>query len=324
MRSSRRGGPRLARAAAGLALLVLPACVRGQGAATAPAPRSQPTRTDTLALRRTIDSLVAAYKGVGVVGYDIRNLDTGERLALRADEPFPTASLIKVAILVTLYDEVEKGRIGLDDPLTLLAIDQVPGSGVLQFMHPGLTLSVHDAAWLMSTLSDNTATNLLLDKLDIRRVWAKMDSLGLHRTRVHAKVFKRDVSSVAMDSSVKYGLGVTTPHEMADLFTRLAQGRAVSPKADSAMLAILENNTDDQLMERYLLGVRSAHKTGAVDEARTECSLLYLRSRVIACLFTNDNQDQRWILDSEPQVFMARVGEAIARAWGPPPSVATP
>ena len=209
-----------------------------------------------------------------------------------------------------------KHEISLDDPLTLLAVDRVPGSGTLQFMHSGMILSVHDAAWLMATTSDNTATNLLLDRLEIRRIWAKMESLGLPHTKIHHKVFRGDVTSVAPDSSKKYGLGVTTPDEMATLFTLLARGKAVSPAADSTMLDILEHN-DDQvlLLQRYAGGVRAAHKTGAVDEARTECSLFYLRSRVVACVFTKENVDQRWILDSEPQLTMARMGEAIVRAW---------
>jgi beta-lactamase class A len=66
--------------------------------------------------------------------------------------------------------------------------------------------------------------------------------------------------------------------------------------------------------------VRAAHKTGATDAVRTECSLFYLASRVVACVLTKDNVDQRWVIDTEPQVTMARMGEAIVKAWGPPPS----
>ena len=203
--------------------------------------------------------------------------------------------------------------------VTLLDIDKVPGSGSLQFMHDGATITVHDAAWLMATQSDNTATNLLLDRIIIRRVWAKMESLGLMHTKVHSKTFLR-ISSVAMDSSAKYGLGVSTPNEMAHLFVLLAKGQAVNPGADSSMLDILEHNEDNTLLQRDLDNVRAAHKTGAVDDARTECSLFYLRSRVVACVFTKDNKDQRWILDSEPQVTMAHMGATIARAFGLPDS----
>ncbi len=257
------------------------ACAATAGHSTAG--RVPIVRADTAALRHTLDSIADAHHGV--VGYSIIDLETGSRISRRGDETFPTASLIKVSILVTVYDLVARGQLSLDDPLTVLKIDQVPGSGIIQFLHNGTVLTVHDAAWLMSTISDNTATNLLLDRIIIRRVWAKMDSLGLQHTRVHSKSFLRN-SSVAMDSSVKYGLGVTTPNEMAHLFELLALGKAVNPTADSAMLDILEHNTTDFMLQRYAGGARAAHKDGETDAVRTECTLWYLRNRVVACVMT--------------------------------------
>jgi beta-lactamase class A len=273
------------------------------------------TRTDTEALRRTLDGIANSHRGV--MGYSISNIDTGERLSLRGDETFSTASLIKVPILVTLYDLAEQKQLSLDDPLTVLKIDQVPGSGVLQFMKPGLTLTVNDAAALMIVLSDNTATNLLLDRIIIRRVWQKMEALGLPHTKVHSKTFLR-ISSVAMDSSVKYGLGVSTPNEMARLFELLAQGKAVNAKADSTMLALLANNADGELMQRNIDGLAAPHKTGATDSVRTECALFRLQSRVVACGFTKQNADIRWLVDNEAQVALGKLGAAIVAAWPRP------
>jgi beta-lactamase class A len=288
-------------------------------AAVAAPARAQTTRSfaraDTAALRKQLDTIAAAHHGV--LGYSVINLDTGERLSSRGDETFSTASLIKVPALVTLYDLVSKGELSLEDPLTVLKIDQVPGSGVLQFMHPGMSLSVHDAAVLMIVLSDNTATNLLLDRVIIRRVWDKMEKLGLPHTKVHSKTFLR-ISSVAMDSSVKYGLGVSTPNEMAHLFELLAQGRAVSPAADSAMLDILANNTDGELMQRAIDSLRVPHKTGATDSVRTECALFPLQSRVVGCGFTKQNRDTRWVVDNEAQVSLGKLGAAIVAAWPRP------
>jgi len=279
-----------------------------------PAARAQQpfAHADTAALHKQLAALAAAHHGV--LGYAISNLDTGERLSLRGDETFPTASLIKVPILVTLYDLVEQKQLGLDDPLTVLKIDQVPGSGVLQFMHPGMSLTVRDAAVLMSVLSDNTATNLLLDRVAIRRVWQKMESLGLGHTKVHSKTFLR-ITSVAMDSSVKYGLGVSTPNEMARLFGLLASGKAVTPSADSAMLDILRSNADGELMQRTVEGVVVPHKTGATDSVRTECALFRLQSRVVACGFTKQNRDIRWVVDNEAQVTLGKLGAAVVAAW---------
>ena len=277
------------------------------------ASRLQIVRADTAALRKKLDSIADAHHGV--VGYSVIDLETGARINRRGDETFSTASLIKVPILVTVYDLVAKGQLSLDDPLTVLKIDQVPGSGIIQFLHNGTVLTVHDAAWLMSTISDNTATNLLLDRIIIRRVWAKMDSLGLQHTRVHSKSFLRN-SSVAMDSSVKYGFGVTTPNEMAHLFELMALGKAVSPAADSAMLDILEHNNTDFMLQRYIAGARAAHKDGETDAVRTECTLWYLRNRVVACVLTKENKDQRWVLDNEAQLTLANMGLAIVNAFG--------
>ena len=291
--------------------LGMPACVGGQQAATKPAPVSF-AHADTAALRRSLDSLAGAHHGV--VGYTVHDIDTGERLERRGDETFPTASLIKVAVLVTVFDLVEQGQLSLDDPLTLLKIDKVPGSGILQFMHDNATLTVRDAAWLMTTTSDNTATNLLLDRIVIRRVWAKMEKLGLPHTKVHSKVYLR-LASVAMDSSVKYGLGVTTPNEMSHLFELLARGKAVSAKADSTMLDILAHNDDYLGLQRHVDSLTVPHKTGATDQVRTECALFPLQSRVVACVLTKENVDQRWLPDNEAQVMMGWMGDAIVKAW---------
>ena len=304
--------PRLLRFAAfaALALVVtLPGCARAQS--TVPAP----VRADTASLHHTLDSLAAAHRGV--VGYAVHNIDTGERLERMGDETFPTASLIKVPVLVTVFDLVQKGQLSLDDQLTVLKIDVVPGSGILQFLHPGMIITVRDAAWLMTTISDNTATNLLLDRIIIRRVWEKMEGLGLPHTKIHSKSFLRS-SSVAMDSSVKYGLGVTTPNEMARLFGLLADGKAVGGVPDSTMIDILLHNTDNELLQRFTDGARAAHKTGATDAVRTECSLWFLPARVIACVMTKENVDQRWVIDNEAQVMLGRMGESIVGAWRGP------
>ena len=301
-----------------LAVLSAPGCASGQAARTDVMTRSY-QRADTAALHRTLDSLAGAHRGV--VGFTVHNLDTGERLERRGDETFPTASLIKVAVLVTVYDLVAKGMLGLDDPLTVLRIDKVPGAGVLQFLHDNSTITVHDAAWLMTTLSDNTATNLLLDRIIIRRVWDTMEKLGLMHTKVHAKVFLRN-ASVAMDSSVKYGLGVTTPNEMARLFALLAAGKGVSAAADSTMLDMLAHNEDYDKLQRYVTGLDVPHKTGQTDRVRTECGLIPLQSRVAYCVLTKENADERYMIDNDAHVMMAHMGDAIVRAW--PRRVAPP
>jgi beta-lactamase class A len=281
-------------------------------AAPRAAARSVTTRADTGALRRSIDAIADAHRGI--VGYSITNLETGEHLERRGDETFSTASLIKVPVLVTLFDLAEKKQLTLEDPVVLTDIDKVGGAGNLQFLRTPLTLPLWDLAWLMSTLSDNTATNLILDRIKIRRVWQKMEALELPHTKVHSGSMTR-IGTVSPDSSAKYGLGVTTPNEMAQLFTLLAQGKAVGPVADSTMLWILRHNADDTKLMRFNYGVRAAHKTGDVDTSRTDCGIFYLPARVVTCVLTKENVDKRYWTDSEGNAVIARIGEAVVKAW---------
>ncbi|MBY0488707.1 MAG: class A beta-lactamase-related serine hydrolase [Gemmatimonadaceae bacterium] len=276
------------------------------------AAQSTPRRDAPAALRRTLDSLAAAHRGV--VGYSITNLATGEHLERKGDETFPTASLIKVPILVTLFDLAEQKQLSLDDPVVLTPIDKVGGAGELQFLRTPATFRLWDIAWFMSTLSDNTGTNLILDRIKIRRVWQKMEALGLPHTKVHSGSMTR-IGSVAPDSSAKYGLGVTTPNEMAQLFTLLAEGKAVSATADSTMLDILANNRDDMKLARFAYGVPLAHKTGDVDQARADCGVFTLPAKVVACVLTKENADTRYWGESEGNTVIARIGEAVVKTW---------
>ncbi|HEX2211513.1 MAG TPA: serine hydrolase [Longimicrobium sp.] len=273
-------------------------------------------QADTAALRRSIEQITRGYEGV--VGVSVRNLATGQSLSIRGDETFPTASLIKVAVLVALLDEVAKGSIRLDDPITMIARDQVGGSGVLQHLHNGLQLTVEDAARLMIIISDNTATNLLLDKLNVRTVWTKMEALGLPHTKIHSKTFIR-ATSVAMDSSVKYGLGVTTPDETVQLFTMLHEGRAVNPRMDSLALAILRGNEDWNKLVRWLPdGATAAHKSGDVDQSRNDCGILYGPDAPVAlCVMTRENRDTSYATDNPANLLIARIGAEVYRFFNP-------
>lgn len=275
--------------------------------------RAAAVRVDTAALRRTLDALATSHRGV--VGWWVHDLESGATLGTRADEPFPTASLVKVPIAVAVMERVAQGTLALGDTLVLRDGDKVPGAGVIQHLHDGLTLTVRDALYLMLAHSDNTATNLLLDVVPMRTVNAAMETRGFARTKVHAKVFRGSTTSIAPDSTRKYGLGVSTPSEMGRLFARLAEGAMVSPAADSLLLSLMDENVDGELLQREVSGVRAPHKTGATDSVRTECALFFLRHRVVACAFTRANADIRWRLDSEPQRLLGAMGAAVVDAW---------
>lgn len=273
-----------------------------------PTAAQQPLRS----LRPALEERIARHQGV--VGLAIIDLATGDTLSIRGDEPFPTASVIKVPVLVEVFHQVENGRLRLEDPIVMLDVDKRPGSGVLQYLTAPLQITVRDAAFLMIALSDNTATNLLVDKVGIRAVTARMDSLGLPRTALHSKVFDRS-SSVAPDSSARWGLGVTTPNEMARLFAMIHRGEAVSPEASREMLRMLRAQFYTDAIPRYLpAGTTVAHKTGSIDAARHDCGIVSSREPVrdyVLCVFTKENQDRSWRTDNEAHVLIADLARLV-------------
>ncbi len=270
-------------------------------------------QTGLASLRPALERRVASFHGTaGVVVMDPK---TGESVAIRGDEPFPTASIIKVPILVELFQRVEDGDLSPDDPIVMLDIDRQPGSGVLQFMQAPHELTVHDAAYLMIVVSDNTATNLLIDKLGIRNVNVRMDSLGLPRTTLHSKTFLRS-TSIEMDSSKVYGLGVTTPMEMAKLFALIYRGEAVTPEASEQMLEMLRNQQTQIGIPRLLPDtIQVAHKTGEVDQSRHDCGIVYDDVRdFIVCVLTKDNEDTSWRPDNAAYALQADIGRIAYQA----------
>lgn len=265
---------------------------------------------DTTQLRQELEQIAAAH--AGIAGISVLNLISGESLSIRGHETFPSASLIKVALLVTLLDEAEQGRVRLDERSTMIARDRVGGSGILKHMASGTSLTLEDLAWLMITLSDNTATNLLLDKVDVRTTWTKMEALGLPHSKIHSKTFRRE-TSIALDSSAIYGLGVTTPDETVRLFALLHEGRAVSAPLDSLAIRMLLANQDGALLTRWLpAGTRVAHKTGSVDRARNDCGIMYTPAAPIAlCVMTRENEDTSYRVDNPAHLLAARVARAV-------------
>ena len=262
-------------------------------------------------LRPQLERRIALHKGT--VGLYVKDLSTNETLSIRGAEQFPSASVIKVPILVELFAQVERGPIKLTDPMIMLASDQRPGSGVLQFLSPPHTLTVGDAAMLMIVLSDNSATNLIIDKVGIRNVNARMDSLGLRATRLHAKVFLGSSTTIDTAATRQWGLGVTTPVDMGTLFERMYRGTAVSDSASKRMLDMLRRNFDYEEIPRLLpAGVSVAHKTGKLDASRSDCGIVYNPGRdYVLCIFTKENQDRSWRLDTEARVTIGELARMV-------------
>src|SRR4051794_29618927 len=155
-------------------------------------------------LESRIAPLIKAHKGVVAVA--VKNLDTGESFEVRADEPMPTASLIKFPVMVEAYRQAAEKTIDLGSTVTLKKADKVPGSGILtDHFSDGATFPLVDAVHLMIAFSDNTATNLVADRIGLKSTAETMEKMGYPNTKLHSKVFRRD-TSVFPDRSKRFGL----------------------------------------------------------------------------------------------------------------------
>ncbi len=259
-------------------------------------------------LADAVKAIIDRHHGVSAVA--IKNLQTGESFTYNGDKPMPTASLIKLPVMIATYQAVQDGKVSLDDMIELKAEDQVAGSGLLStHFSPGLKLSLRDAIRLMISMSDNTATNLVIDKIGLPTTNQCMATLGCKETQLNSKVFRRD-TSISPERSQLYGLGSTTANEMLGLVERLYKHELVSKAACDQMIEHLYACEDKIKVPRLLpLGTRVAHKTGSVSQSRTDAGFIDSPAGPIAfCILTNENQDQRWTDDNEGDAFCAEVG----------------
>jgi beta-lactamase class A len=259
-----------------------------------------------------LHELISAHKGKVAVA--LKHLGTGETFFDHADDVMPTASLIKLPVMAEVYFQAEAGKIKLDDMVTLTKDEMVQGSGILtDHFSPGAKFSLRDAVHLMIVYSDNTATNLVLDKIGIKPVNDRMAGLGLKETRINAKVFKGSTTSVDPARTKQYGLGSTTAREMLTLLEMLDKGELVSADASKAMLEHMKKCEDKDKFPRFLpKGVTVAHKTGSVSDARTDAGLLYFKEGPVALvILTNGNQDKSWTPDNAGNKLCADAAKAV-------------
>jgi beta-lactamase class A len=270
-------------------------------------------------LEARIAPLVKEHKGKVAVA--VKNLTTGETYYINPDDAMPTASLIKLPVMVETYAQAKDAKVKFDTKLTLTKDDKVPGSGILTaHFSDGATFPLRDAVRLMIVFSDNTATNLVLDQIGIPSTNKRMAELGFKNTKVNAKVFKGSTTSIDPEATKKFGLGSTTAREMVQLLELIEAGKVVSPEACKEMLGHLKACDDKTTIARHLpAGVVLAYKTGAVSNARTGAGIAYLKTGPVAfCVLTNENDDKRWLRDNAAEVLLANVAKEVYDHFGVP------
>ncbi len=245
------------------------------------------------------DTLRARISGFsGTVTLYAKNLDTGVAVGIGEADPVRTASTIKLPILLSVFDAVARGKAKWTEPLTLTAAEKVSGSGVLGTeFSDGVQLPMRDVAHLMMVLSDNTATNMILERFSADAVNAYLDTIGIGTTRSMRKV-RGDGNQLKLPSgwsaagklpeNQKYGLGVSTPRDMVTILERLERGEIVNAEASKEILAIMKRCRDDSGIRRRMGDLKIANKTGSLDALRSDVGIVYSKGGRIAMAITVD------------------------------------
>jgi beta-lactamase class A len=287
------------------------------------------SRAAAPSLTEKVSALARSH--AGKVALYAENLATHEQVTVNADEAVQAASVIKLSILYHVLLEVRAGRARWNERIALTKDDQVAGSGVLLFFDTPLSLTLHDVVSMMIDVSDNTATNLLIDRFGIEAINRDAEAIGLKNTHLHKKVFKPAAGVLPADYE-KFGLGKTTPREMAALAVRIGTcrlGDGLRTDADKALcseaIGILRHQFYRDAIPRYIEKVDSseegtaiANKTGALDAVRNDVALIGTRrGLVVISAFTYDNADRSWESDNAAEVCIAKMAQAIVNAWAP-------
>jgi beta-lactamase class A len=258
-----------------------------------------------------VKPLVASFKGK--VSLFAKNLDTGETYGLNPDERVRTASTIKIAVMIEAFARVAEGKAKWTDEVVLTKEKKVSGSGILFELSDGLKLTLRDAVTLMMLVSDNTATNLVLDVLTTDAVNARMESLGFKQIKIMRKVGSGGESAAGKDpENKKYGLGMATPREMVLVMEKLERGEIVSPAVSKEMIDLMKREQDRNAIGRSLWNVPMASKYGALDRLRSAIGILYTKKgRIAMAISCDDMPEIMWSVDNPAYLLMSRLSEVL-------------
>ena len=238
-----------------------------------------------------------------------QNLETGQTYSFNGDERVRTASTIKIAVMIEVFARVADGRAKWTDELVLTKAARYGGSGILPELSDGLRLTLRDCVRLMMTLSDNTATNMILDYLSTDAVNERMELLGFKHTRIMRRVGSGGESKAGKEPDNKrFGLGATTPHEMVEIMAKLESGEIVNKEASKEMIALMKREQARYAIGRSIPDVPMASKYGALDALRSCVAILYTKQGKIAMAITVDDMPQPfWSIDNAAYLLMSRL-----------------
>lgn len=257
-------------------------------------------------LQQVLEKETAGFRGD--VGIYVLHLKTGEEAAINADTIFPTASIVKVPILVGVMDKIEKGELAYHQKMIYRDSIKYGGSGLMQYFKDSTETELSVLMSLMITYSDNT-TSLWCQALagGGERINEIMESLGFKHTRVNSRTPGRE------EDWKKYGWGQTTPREMAQLLIKIRKGEVISPTASDRMYRLMGNiYYDEYALSAIPAQVQTASKQGMVNASRSELVMVNApKGDYVFYFATKNNEDQRWEDDNEAQLLQKRISKVL-------------
>ncbi|WP_460677928.1 serine hydrolase [Mucilaginibacter koreensis] len=262
-------------------------------------------------LTAQLNSLLKNYQGQA--GIYVHHLKTGKTAAINADTIFPTASMVKVAILCGVMDKIEKEQLQYNQKLVYRDSLLYKGEDILGSFKDGDTIQLSKVTMLMITMSDNTAS-LWLQKLaggEYINHWLEQNGFNVYR--VNSRVSGRQVYQK------QYGWGMSTPYEMCRLFTLIHDGKAVSPAASERMQRTLNRiYWDSNALAEIPPMVQTNSKSGSVNDAKSETVMVYApHGDYVFSVMTKNIKDQRWTADNESEVLINKVSALLWHYFEP-------
>ena len=249
---------------------------------------AQAQKTDKK-LQKKVEDLIQGFHGE--IGIYAINLKKDKSVSWNADTIFPTASMVKIPILIGIIDKIKKGELGYHQQLQYRDSLLYKGVDILGSFKDTEKIEVSKVMMLMLTMSDNTASLWLQSLAGTgTRINEILDSLGLKDTRVNSRTPGREANRTV------YGWGQTTPREMAGLLNKIVQGKIINKESSAQMLRLLGRNYWDEVaLSQIPTDVFVASKNGAVDESRSEVVFVSgTKARYLFCICTKNNKDKSW------------------------------
>ncbi len=217
----------------------------------------------------------------GAMGVAIEDLTTGDHFFLHEDEVFAQASSIKITVLANLYLQAQQGKLKLTDLYTVQSSDLVPDSDIMNGLTPGVTrITLRDLATMMVAVSDNSATNVLIDRVGMQNVNSMLDSLSLTHTRLRRKMMDLQAAKEGREN-------ISTPHEMMSLLDAIYHGKVLNKEMTADFFKMLSTNKDSWIPRDLPPDLKIANKPGALEAVRNDSGVVFVEGRpYVICVMT--------------------------------------